>query len=186
MTLCRFVQLACTTLLQLAATWLQVIQCIMQQFLHDIVRYFQPHSGHSLFLVVSLITLPYLCTLPSVLLFPLSGKLLQTVKLLTCVRGTSSSWTTAFQPKDSKLHRECKYSDRLWHVQYCFYTRYCCCSNLYARITEHDNDQLHWMKEMSWLHQQWSVQQQDRWGSQAVSHVVSSYLVQTNNNMSKQ
>ena len=54
----------------------------------------------------------------SVLMFPLSGKLLQTVKLLTCVRETSSSWTTAFQPKDNKLHRECNSYDRLWCVQY--------------------------------------------------------------------
>jgi hypothetical protein len=52
----------------------------------------------------------------SVLMFTFSGKLLQTVKLLTCVRGISSSWTTVFQPKDSKLHTECKSHDRLWRV----------------------------------------------------------------------
>ena len=90
--------------------------------------------------------------------FQLSGILLQTVKFLTCIRGTSSSWTTAFQPKDSKLHTECKSYDRLWCVQYCVYTSYCCCSNLYARITEHDNNQPQWMKDMSWMHQVWSVQ----------------------------
>jgi len=84
----------------------------------------------------------------SVLMFPLSGKLLQTVKLLTCVRGTSSSWTTAFQPKDSKLHTECKSYDRLWRIQYCVYTSYCCCYNLHTRITEHDNSQPHWMKDV--------------------------------------
>jgi len=87
-------------------------------------------------------------------MFPLSGKLLQTVQLLTCVRRASSSWTTAFQPKDSTLHTECKSYDRLWHVQYCVYASYCCCSNLYASITEHDNIQPHGMKDMSWLHQE--------------------------------
>ena len=93
-----------------------------------------------------------------VLKFPLSGKLLQMVKLLTCVRGTSSSWTTAFQPKDNKLHTECKSYDRLWRVQNCVYASYCCCSNLYTRITEYDNNQPYWMKDISWLHQEWSVQ----------------------------
>jgi len=24
-------------------------------------------------------------------------------------------------------------------------------------VTEHDNNQPHWMKDMSWLHQEWSV-----------------------------
>jgi hypothetical protein len=94
----------------------------------------------------------------SFLMFPFSGKFLQAVILLTCVRGTSSSWTTAFQSKDSKLHAECNSYHRLWSVQYSAYASYCCCSNLYTRITEHDNSQLHWMKDMSWLHQQWSVQ----------------------------
>jgi hypothetical protein len=93
----------------------------------------------------------------SVLKFPLSGKLLQIVKLLTCVRQTSSSWTTAFQSKGSKLHTECRSYDKLWPVQYCVYASYCCCSNLYTRITEHDHNQSHWMKDMSTLHQEWSV-----------------------------
>ena len=71
--------------------------------------------------VVPLIKFSYLWTL-SVLKISLSGKLLQTVKLLTCVRATSTSWTTAFQPKDNKLHTECKPYDRLWHVQCCVYS----------------------------------------------------------------
>jgi len=45
-----------------------------------------------------------------------------------------------------------------WCVQYCVYASYCCCSNLYTRITEHDNNQPHWMKDISWLHQKWYVQ----------------------------
>jgi hypothetical protein len=44
----KMVDLACPTLLQLAATWLQVIQCIMQKLLYDIVSYCQLHSGHCL------------------------------------------------------------------------------------------------------------------------------------------
>ena len=122
----------------------------------------------------------------SVLKFPLSGKLLQTVKLLTCVTATSSSWTTGFQPKDNKLHTECKSSDRLWCVQYCVYSSYCCCSNWCTRITEHDNSQLHWMKDIPWLHKEWSVQQQDIWWSHVVSHVVTSHLVQAGHKRSKQ
>ena len=134
----------------------------------DTVHYAAVTAWHCALLPATLWTLPFSCSIthhiaifvysPSVLLFPLSGKLLQTVKLLTCVRGTSSSWSTAFQPKDSKLHTECNSYDRLWHVQYCVYTSYCCCYNLHTRITEHDNNQPHWMKDMSWLHQQWSVQ----------------------------
>jgi len=153
-TFCRFVRLACTTLLQHGYKWYSALcssycmtLCTNSSYTLDIALACST-THHISILVISL----------SVLMFPLSGKLLQTVKLLTCVRGTSSSWSTAFQPKDSKLHTECNSYDRLWHVQYCVYTSYCCCYNLHTRITEHDNNQPHWMKDMSWLHQQWSVQ----------------------------
>jgi len=117
----------------------------------------------------------------SVLMFPLSGKVLQTVKLLTCVRGTSSSWTTAFQPKDSKLHTECKSHDRLWRVQYCVYASYCCCSNLYTRITEHHNNQPHVLTAPTAV-----CTIAGQLVKPSCHHVVSSQLVQTSYKRSKQ
>ena len=125
-------------------------------------------------LVISLITFSYLWTVCQFLC--LGGKLLQTVKLLTCVRGTSSSWNTAFQPKDSKLHTECKSHDRLWRVQYCVYTSYCCCSNLYTRITEHHNNQPHVLTAPT------AVQLV----KPSCHHVVSSQLAETSHKRSNQ
>jgi len=75
----------------------------------------------------------------SILKIPLCIKLLQTV------RATSSSWTTAFQPKDNKLHTECKSSDRPWRVQYCVYSSYFCFSNWCTRITENGKSQPFWI-----------------------------------------
>jgi hypothetical protein len=153
-TFCSFVQVAFTTLLQHGYKWYTALcrsycttLCATSSYTLDISL--ACSITHHIFIFVNSL---------SVLKFPLSGKLLQTVKLLTCVRGASSSWTTAFQPKDSKLHTECKSYDRLWRVQYCVYGSYCCCSNLYTRMTEQDTNQPHWMKDISWLHQEWFVQ----------------------------
>ena len=142
--------------------WLAPLCCNLAT--SDTVHYAEITVLHCALLPAALWTLPFthhifiLANSLSVLKFPLSGKLLQTVKLLTCVRGTSSSWTTAFQCKNNKLHTECKSYYRLWHVQYCVSASFCCCSNLYTRITEHDNNLPYWMKDISWLHQEWSVQ----------------------------
>jgi len=148
-TFCRFVQVACTHLLQHGYKWYSALcrNCcttLCATCSHTLEIALACSITRHTFIVVNFL---------SVLKFPLSGKLLQTVKSLTCVRATSSSSTTTFQLKDNKLHTQCKSYDKLCHVQYCVYTSYCCCSNLYTRITEHDNNQPQWMKEISWLHQ---------------------------------
>jgi hypothetical protein len=135
-TFCRIVQKACTS----AATCCNIATS-------NTVHYGEITVWHCVLLpatlwtlpllVVSLVIFSYLWTVLSFLMFPLIGKVLQTIELLTRVKGTSSSWINVFQPKESKLHAECKSHDRLWRVQYSVYASYCWYYNSYTRITEH-------------------------------------------------
>jgi len=101
--LCTWLAPLCCNLLQHGYKWYSALCtnycmtfCATSSYTLDIALAFS--ITHHMFILMNSV---------SVLKFPLSGKLLQTVKLLTCVRGTSSSWITAFQPKDNKLHTEC-------------------------------------------------------------------------------
>jgi len=116
-TFCRFVQVACTNLLQHGCKWYSALcrNCCMTVC---------ATSSYTLDIALACSITHHISIVKnsrSFLKFPLSGKLLQTMKLLTCCRATSASWNTTFQLKDNKLHTECKSYDTLWRVQYGVY-----------------------------------------------------------------